>query len=101
MVPLGSPYRGGGELDSEVTSLLFLPTPSGGSVPLVAVLGGGQPLPNDPRGHAAPALPLLPEGLQERQCLPAALHEAPGTVSVLVCLQRFVMSMQGGVGLGV
>lgn len=47
-------------------------------VPLVAVLRGGQPLPADPRGHAAPPVPLLPQGVQERQRLPAALHEAPG-----------------------
>lgn len=92
------PHPAAVELHPEVLSALFLPMPAGVPVPLVTVLRGGQPLPNDPRGHAAPALPLLPEGLQERQRLPAALHEAPGTVSVLACLQRFVAGARGGAG---
>lgn len=51
----------------------------GVSVSLLALLGGRRPFPDDPRGHSASALPVLPEGLQKRQRIPAALHEAPGT----------------------
>lgn len=67
------------QLFTSFLALFSLLCDSGVSISLLTLLWGRCPFSDDPWGYPASALPLLPEGLQKWQCIPTALHEAPGT----------------------